>query len=237
MSRSISFKRVLIVSAAVAAALCIGAILVMPWIKTLYNPELRESFTAFVASLGFMGSILTSAIQVLKVIIAIIPGEPIELMAGVLYGGFGGLALCLAGCIAGSTLIFSLMRKLGQPILDRIFKKKKLQEYSFMQDSRKLETVTLFLFLLPGTPKDMLTYIAGTTPMPLVRFIMISTLARIPSIVTSTFIGNSVLEGHWYTALILTLVTLALGLVGIFFRERAIAFCHSISARRSKAVK
>jgi len=237
MTRSASMKKLTIAISAVVIALCICTVIIMPWIKTLYDPAMRDSFASFVESLGLCGYILMFCIQVLQVVIAIIPGEPIELIAGVLYGGFGGLLLCLAGSVTGSAAIFIFMRKLGRPILDRIFRKKKLQEFSFMHDSRKLDTVTLLLFLLPGTPKDMLTYIAGTTTIPLLRFIAITTFARIPSVVTSTYIGHSVLDGNWYAAVILTLVTLAIGLAGIFFRDRAIDFCRRHSPRRSRAAK
>lgn len=237
MSRSSSTKKLMAAFIIAIAALALGAVIVMPWIKTLYDPALRDAFAAFVESLGIWGYMLMFFIQVVQVVIAIIPGEPIELLAGVLYGGFGGLMLCTLGCIAGSSLIFIFMQRLGKPILDRIFRKNKLQEFSFLHDSRRLETVTFILFLTPGTPKDMLTYIAGTTRMPLIRFLAISSFARIPSIVTSTYIGDSVLAGNWYTAVILLLVTLALGLFGIFFREKIIAFCHRHSPRKSRAVK
>lgn len=234
MNRTIPIKARMIAAVAALALLGAAAAIVMPWIRTLYDPAVRDSFTAFVDSLGIWGYLLMFTIQVLQVIVAIIPGEPVELVAGVLYGGLGGLLMCMAGCVAGSAVIFIFMRTIGGPIIDRIFKKKKLQEFSFMQDSRKLETVTLLLFMLPGTPKDMLTYIAGTTGIPMLRFIVISTFARIPSIVTSTFIGDSVLAGNWYTALILLIITFALGLAGIFFRERVMDFCRRHSPRRAR---
>lgn len=237
MTRPSSFKKPAAALLIALGILAICAVIVMPWIKTLYDPAMRDAFTAFVESIGIWGYVLMFAIQVLQVVIAIIPGEPVELMAGVLYGGFGGLILCLTGCIAGSGMIFTLMRRLGQPVLDRIFRKKKLQEYSFLKDSRKLDAVTFILFLMPGTPKDMLTYIAGTTPMPLMRFLAISTFARIPSVVTSTYIGDSFLAGNWYTAAILLIVTLILGLTGIFCRERVMAFCHRHSPKNSRSFK
>lgn len=218
-----------------ASALGAAILLVMPWIRTLYDPAVRESFTSFVDSLGVPGYLLMLGVQAAQVIIAIIPGEPVEIMAGALYGGFGGMILCLTGSALASAAVFSIMRRLGPRILNRIFRKKHLEEYAFMRDSRKLEVVTLLLFLTPATPKDMLTYVAGTTPMPLSRFIIITTFARIPSVVSSTYIGDSVLSGDWYVAAFIMLGMMALGVAGIFLREPIMRFCRRHSRRRSKA--
>lgn len=231
MARSYATRRKLLTALIVLIVVGAAAAIVMPWMKTLYDPALREKFTDYVDSLGLWGYALMFGIQILQVVVAIIPGEPVELMAGALYGGLGGLALCLAGSTLASAAIFALMRAFGKSMLDRLFPRKKLEEFSFVKDSRKLEAVTLILFLLPGTPKDMLTYVAGTTPIPMARFLAISALARIPSVVSSTFIGDQVLSGNWYAALMITLATFLVGIAGIFWRERAIAFCRRHSRR------
>lgn len=218
--------------AALAAALCAAAVIFAPLIQKLCDPALREKFTEYVDSLGAPGYALMLGLQILQVFVAIIPGEPVELMAGVICGGLGGLVLCLAGSALASAAVFMVMRRLGPPLLNRIFRKKRLEEYSFMQDSRKLELVTLVLFLMPATPKDMLTYVAGTTPISLRRFLIITTLARIPSVASSTFIGDSVLSGRWHVAIIIAVITIGLGLIGIFFREPAMEFCRRHSRRR-----
>ena len=175
--------------------------------------------------MGVLGYLVVFAIQIAQIIIAFIPGEPIEVLAGVLYGGFGGLFVCLAGCVIASSAIFALSKRYGTPFVERFFLKKKLDEFSFIKDSRKLEMTVFILFLIPGTPKDMLTYIVGTTPMKLFRFLAISTFARIPSIISSTFIGTSLLSDQWPIAVVILGVTAVIGIVGIAYRERMINFC------------
>ena len=234
MSGSHTLKKRMIIALAALAVLGAAAVIIMPWMETLYDPAVREKFIAFVESLGVWGYALMFGIQLLQVIVAIIPGEPVEMIAGALYGGLGGLLLCLAGCVTGSALIFTFMRTLGRPLAEKLLRNKKLSEYSFLRDSRKLESVTLVLFLIPGTPKDMLTYLAGTTPIPMFRFIVISAFARIPSIVTSTYLGDTMLDGNWYASVLLLIATLLLGLAGIFFREKAMDFCRRHSPRRSR---
>ena len=58
------------------------------------------------------------------------------------------------------------------------------------------------LFFIPGTPKDALTYIAPLAPMGTLKYLLITTLARIPSVVTSTVLGDRVAEGDYTAAII-----------------------------------
>ena len=98
--------------------------------------------------------------------------------------------------------------------------------------------MTFLLFLIPGTPKDMLTYLAGTTDIPLARFLILATFARIPSVITSTYIGSTALTGKWYVTLLLLGLTAAMGLAGILLRDKVMNFCRSHSRRaRTKDAK
>ena len=72
----------------------------------------------------------------------------------------------------------------------------------------------LILFVIPGTPKDLLVYIAGLLPVKPLRFILISTFARLPSVISSTFAGGSLVAGNWKFSLIIYGVTfLIVGIV------------------------
>ena len=54
----------------------------------------------------------------------------------------------------------------------------------------------ILLFLIPGTPKDLLVYIGGLLPIKPLRFILISSFARFPSVISSTIAGASIVEGN-----------------------------------------
>ena len=73
-----------------------------------------------------------------------------------------------------------ISKRFGAPHLAKLFKKSKLDEFAFLKDAKKLETIVFILFLIWGTPKDMLTYVVGTSQMELTQFLVISTFARIP---------------------------------------------------------
>ena len=76
------------------------------------------------------------------------------------------------------------------------------------KNSKKVEYILLILFLIPGTPKDLLVYIGGLLPIKPIRFILISTFARFPSIISSTLAGSSIIEGRWVMMLIVYVIPL-----------------------------
>ena len=170
---------------------------------------------------GGVGAVL--GIQILQIVIAIIPGEPIELAAGAMYGAFGGLALCLLGCLAGSAAVFLVVRKKGRAAFERTSLGRQLREYRFLQDEARLEGIVFLLYFIPGTPKDILIYVCGLSPLPLGRFLLLSTLARIPSVITSTWAGASFAENDLGLTLGIFAFTGLLGLGGIWFQRRFLA--------------
>lgn len=202
-----------------------------PHIKRLADPAGREKFAAWVSSSGAAGWFVIFGLEILQIIAAFIPGGPVEILSGVLYGGFGGLFTCLAGCITASFIVFTLSKKAGTPIVEKLFNRKEREKFAFLNDSRKLETVVFILFLIPGMPKDMLTYIAGTTPMKVSRFLLISTVARIPALALSTFVGSTVRQGEWKTAAVIFAVTAVTGILGILYRDRLINFSRTIGKK------
>lgn len=109
-----------------------------------------------------------------------------------------------------SSAIFFLVRRFGYRLVARIFGEQKLSEFKFINNTKKVETVTFILFLIPGTPKDMLTYLAGVSKIRPAQFLLISTFARIPSIITSTWMGASVSRGNWGMAIVVFLLTAAI---------------------------
>lgn len=197
-------------------------LVLLPYIRKLSEPEYQAAIQNWIDNMGFAGVLILLGAQMLQVIIAFIPGEPFELLSGALYGSVGGLAICLIGCIAASSLIFILSRKAGKKLLYRIFGKEKIQGWKWLQSSQKVDLVIFVLFFIPGTPKDLLTYIVGITNITLGKFLTLSTIARIPSVISSTMIGASVRQGNASTALIVFIITGVVGIGGILFKDKII---------------
>ena len=216
-------KQILLVVLLLAGIAAVAAVC-MPLVRLLAQPETQEKLRSTIASLGVKGWFLFLLLQMLQIIVAFIPGEVVQLMAGVLYGTWGGLFTCLLGALFASAIIFFVVRKAGEGLLVRLFGKNKLAEYDFLRDSERIETVTFVLFLIPGVPKDLLTYLAGISRINPWRFLLLSTLARTPALVVSTMIGSSASQGSLLVTALLTIGVAVAALVGVVYRKRLMAF-------------
>lgn len=159
-----------------------------PLIRFAQSPEL---FRAWVDEQGIWAPGLFVGMVVLQVIVAIIPGEPLEIAAGYAFGALEGTLLCIIGTTLGSVLVFLLVRRFGTRAVEVFLPLEKLQSLKFLQDERRLHLWVFFVYFLPGTPKDVLCYFVGLTKMPLKVWVFISAVARLPSIITSTLGGNA----------------------------------------------
>ena len=218
-------KRVLILGALFVLLVAGLTVFLFPYVQKLRDPQVQLLVETWVRKVGVLGWLAMFGVQMLQVVIAFIPGEPVELIAGALYGAAGGLALCTLGCVTASALIFLLSKRLGKSVLDSLFGAEKVKDWKWLYDSQRMELVTFILFLIPGTPKDMLTYVVGVTNMRVGKFLLISSLARIPSVLSSTMIGSSLRQGNWVLTLVVFIITAVIGVVGITCKDRMIAFC------------
>ena len=216
MSRRVkAFKYILMI---IVIVLLIGLIVYLfPVIKNLSTPEGQLEFKNQVSNMGFLGLLALFGLQFAQIFLIILPGEPIEILAGMCYGGIGGtLFITISACII-SSIIFFAVRKFGRKFVYSFCSKErieKIENSKLFKNPKKIEWIMLLLFVIPGTPKDLLVYIAGLLPLKPLRFILISTFARLPSVVSSTFAGSSIVAGNWKISIIIYAVTFAL--VGLF---------------------
>ena len=200
----------------------VGYLVGKPMIEFVREPE---RFRAWVDSSGFVSRVIFVGMVVFQLIIALIPGEPLEMGAGYAFGAVEGTILCIIGCVIGSALVFLFVRRFGVKLVEVFFPREKIRSLRFLQDSRRLNLLTFIVFFIPGTPKDLLSYFIGLTDMKLGTWLFITAVARIPSIVTSTVTGDALGLKDYQFALIAFGVTLALSLIGILVYRR-------LSARR-----
>lgn len=212
-------------------------IITLPYSSKISDEEFVSACRDYVSVHSFKAWLMLLSVQMIQVVIAFIPGDPFEILAGALFGTWGGLGTCLLGCVLASSLVFHLSKKFGGSLLQKIFGKERIEKFSFLHDARKLEAAIFVVFLIPGTPKDMLTYVAGTTSIKLHQFLLLTSLARIPSIVTSTFLGASMMKADWKSSIIIFAVTVLIGIFGIFYRERIISFLKTNSKKRYEQKK
>ena len=211
------FKIIMLI---IAIAICIGiTVYLFPVMKNLATREGQIEFKQKVGNSGAMGVLSLFALEVAQIFLFILPGEPIEILAGMCYGGFWGTIFIMVSSAIISVGIFWLVRKLGKSFIYEFCgeeKIKKFEQNKLYQNPKKIELLVFLLFVIPGTPKDLLTYVAALFPIRMKKFVIISTIARIPSIITSTIAGSNIAEGNWKLGIILYAVIILVVLIGVY---------------------
>lgn len=208
----------IIVLIAVVAILIVATIQLWPMMKNLASKEGRLDFKEKVQSTGIVGFMMLMGLELAQVFLAILPGEPLEILSGMCYGAVGGTLFILFSVFISTSLIYFIVRKFGKKFIYGFISKEKIDKIEnskIFNNPKKIEKILIILFFIPGTPKDLLVYIGGILPVKPVHFILISTFARIPSVVSSTLAGANIINGSWKVAVALYGVVLILVIITI----------------------
>lgn len=188
-----------------------------PMIRFVENPE---SFRNWVDAYGISGRIIFVFMVVFQVLVALIPGEPLEFGAGYAFGAVEGTILASLGILIGSIIVFYLVKKFGTALLEIFFTNEQIGRVKVLKQSRKRDILLFLLFLLPGTPKDLLTYFLGLTDIKLSTLIFLSVVGRFPSVISSTISGSALGRESYILASIVFLITLALSSIGLLIYNK-----------------
>lgn len=208
---------VLVISLAVMIGVTIFIIIkLLPMLGTSQAAyDARLAFSEKVKAWGAWAYLVMFLLQVVQVVFAAIPGEPIEWLMGSMFGAVPGALVCLAGSIVGTIAIFGIVRGLGKAGAAPFVDEKKLDKYVFLKNTKNRDAMLFFIFLMPGTPKDVITYFVPFLDIKLWKFLLIAHIARIPAIVSSTYAGSLLIKGQFRGALIAMAVIFVVALLGI----------------------
>lgn len=203
-------KYILILSAIVVLSLIIYA---------YYEEQVTYIFNhpRVLASYGIRGYLLMILAVVVQIIIAFLPGEMVEVIAGIVYGPFLGLALCLIGTFIGTSLVYIMVKRWGVRLVERFFNRHQINRIKVIEKERRLFPIFFLIFLIPGTPKDLITYMMPLMPLTLKQVILITIVGKIPSIVTSTFAGEYLVQKDYLRVVVIYIITGLFALGGYYF--------------------
>ena len=184
-----------------------------------------ENFRSWIDSKGFFGQLIFIGMVALQVVFAVIPGEPLEIGAGYAFGALEGTVLCIIGGFVGSMIIFAFVRTFGIRVVELFFPIEKINNLRFLKNSKNFEVVAFLIFMIPGTPKDIIVYFLGVTKIKTTHFAIITSVARLPSVVTSTIGGNALGMQNYMFAIVVFAATLLISVIG-FLIYRVISKHH-----------
>ena len=229
MSEKKKMKLIRTILLIIAIAVFVGLIAYLfPVMKNLSTHEGQIAFKERVDNSGILGFLSLMGLQIAQIFLVVLPGEPLEILAGMCYGAVGGTIFLLFSFFITTTALFWLVRKFGKKLVYQVFEKEKIdkiEKSKIFQNPKNLEFIFAICFAIIGPPKDFLVYVGGLLPVKPWRFICIATFCRFPSIISSTIVGQYFSEGNWKISIVIYGITLLitfaiLALVRIFDKER-----------------
>ncbi len=204
----------------IVAVFVIASIAMLPLIRLLSSEAGQAVIVQKMQDFGVFAPILFVLLQVIQVVIAVIPGGPVPIIGGVLFGEWGALALCLTGFFLGTVLVYYLVQWIGRPLVDKFVSEKHFQKFDFLMEGKRLEWLIFLVFLLPGLPKDVLTYLVSfNSKVKPMHLFVLTTLGRTPATVLTVFLGGSLWDGNYTLAIILAAALILCAVGGILVKR------------------
>lgn len=202
----------------------ITAIVVAIWptLSIVFEPGGVETLIELITSQGPLGVLILLGMQLLQIIVAFIPGEVVQIAAGMMYGPLWGSVVILVCCVLSSMVVYELVHKLGAPFVRSMVGEKQLLKFRQFELSGKFGVTVFILFLIPGFPKDVLTYIVPLSDMNLRTFLLLSTIGRTPGVIISTYAAAGLADGNIVTSVIIFVVAALIAIIVLLLRNRII---------------
>lgn len=176
----------------------------VPFYQTITEPNAARDW---ILSFGKWSYLVLFAIVYLQVVIAILPGEPFQIAAGLAFGPIVGSLLSTLGTLLASITTFLLTRIFGYKLIEFFFSERTRSKMDLRDyNEENIERIVFIAFLIPGTPKDFLAYAVGLTPLSLLTWIRITVIARFPPIIMATLGGQALNSGNFKTAAVTLLI-------------------------------
>lgn len=225
MNTSIKKKILAILKFAILILLVVG----LPLYIYFFNHHVIEQMSsikgvkAFFARYRTQSVLIYLAAQVVQIVICVIPGQWMQITAGLIWGFWPGYFWSILGAFFGSVITYYLARLLGRDAMHLFFGKAKVEKYEAMFNSKRALVIVFLIYLIPGMPKDFCNYLAGLSELRLRPFLILSLIGRTPGMMISLVFGKQVGTGNWSVAIIIAAIAVALCVIGLIFRKKWMA--------------
>lgn len=209
--------RFLILGLVVAA---FAALTILAWKPLTSFASDPESLRLWVIDRGIWGVLVFGFLNALQVVFAVIPGGPFEVAAGYIFGVLPGTLLCDATMTIASVLVYLLVRRFGMRFVELFVSREQIESVRFLQNSHRLRSILFLVFLIPGTPKDVVTYLVGLTTLPLPSWVFICFVGRFPAILLTALSGSALGSAKYGVVAAVILVFALCYFIGLRFYQR-----------------
>lgn len=171
------------------AVLLLCLIICWLWSQPDLNFLTPEGFEQEINKLGFFAPLIYILIIAVSVVISPIPGAPLTVVAGTIWGAITAGIYSVIGGFLGSLIAYFLGYTLGRSSI-KFFTGKLI--YFSKQKGELYLTVLIFITrLLPIFSFDLISYGAGISGLSFTKYAIATLLGMIPSTFLLTYLGAS----------------------------------------------
>lgn len=224
------------VKIAVLLLIVIGVPLYLYFFKLDWLKGFRDidSIVAFLNQYKGQSILIYIGFQIVQIVISVIPGQVFQMAAGYLFGFWPALLYAMTGAVMGTGLSFLLAKLLGRDFLHIFFGEEKMSYYIERLNSKQAYTIVFFLYLIPGLPKDMISYAAGASEMRFKPFLLLSAVGRLPGMAGCLLMGTMVENGNYTGVAVIAVLAVIACVLCLIYRKKINARLDKIYAKISK---
>lgn len=206
----------------------VPALLYVNFRDTLFNTEWLRHLPELLSRYRGHAAAILIALQILQVFVCIIPGQPIQFAASYMFGIFRGFLLSIAGAVIGVSVSFFLAKFLGRDFVELLFDKDKVADYHAKLNSGRGLLIVLLIYLIPGVPKDLVSYVAGISGMKFRPFLIVSTVGRSPGMIGSLLLGHFFSTRNYAAIAVLAVITALILIICFIKRDKMISLLDNL---------
>lgn len=214
----------------------LGGILFIAVLAALWLPLSRmganpAAIRAWLEQLGPLAPLAFFLLNIIQIVVAPIPGYPVQVLGGILFGFIPGTIYTVGGMVAGGTLAAGLGRWLGRPWLERRLGADTLTHWSAIGHINSFWAWWLILLIPLG---DLPYFFAGLTKIRLRVFALAILASRGPFTALLVWTGSSVADLPLGWLAVLTALVGLVVIVGFSQRARIEAWARAFVARQAE---
>ena len=219
----------LILLAAIIAG--IPAFLYLKYGSGIFSKDTASQVIGYLRQNSRIAFLLIIGLQIIQVVVCVLPGQPIQFAASYMFGVGTGFLLSIIGAIIGTTISFSLAKALGSEAMHLFFGEEKIKDYQRRLNSGRGLLITFFIYLIPGVPKDLVSYAAGISEMRFRPFLLAATIGRSPAMLGSLLVGHFFVKENYTAIIILIVVIVLIMLICFIKRDKLMDFLDMIEKK------
>lgn len=184
----------------------------------------REQIETFIRDAGSSGIWIAALMQFLQVVSVVIPGAPIQISCGIVFGVLKGFAIAHLSYVFTNSLVFIVARRLGSKINAIAPMKMENKKYKELINADHPSFMVFITCLIPVIPNGCIPYLAANTDIKIKSFFLSVYFGSFPSIFMFAAVGHRILTGDYGLAITYFVSYAIILIILLIFKNKLLAY-------------